>query len=136
MRTKSFLETTLAEYALIAAAGAVGYYGIEVLWRGWSHWTMALAGALCFSLYYALCSKTRLPILLRALCGAAIITAVEFTVGLIVNLNLGWAVWDYSGIPLNLMGQVCLNYSLLWFLLCLPAAGLCRQLRQRVFGQS
>ena len=39
--------------------------------------------------------------------------------------ELGWNVWDYSSMPLNLYGQICLPFSGLWFLLCIPAFGIC-----------
>lgn len=123
------------EYFLIAAIGGVGYYALEVAWRGWSHWSMALAGALCFALYYRICRPPR-PLWQKALTGAALITAVELCTGLIVNRWLGLAVWDYTDLPLNLWGQVSLLYSLLWFALCLPLAGVCTKLRRHVFGQA
>lgn len=123
-----------AEYALIAAVGGVGYYALETLWRGWSHWSMALAGGLCLLLYYPLCTGRPRSWLLLALMGAAIITGVELCVGVAVNLGLGLAVWDYSSLPLNLWGQISLPYSALWFLLSIPAAWLCRGLRRYVFG--
>ena len=52
---------------------------------------------------------------------AGIITAVEFLVGLVVNVWLKFNVWDYSKLPYNVMGQVCLLYTNLWFFLSLPA---------------
>ena len=52
---------------------------------------------------------------------AGIITTVEFTVGIIVNVWLKLGVWDYSSKPYNLLGQVCLLYTNLWFLLSLFA---------------
>ena len=57
---------------------------------------------------------------LRALIGATLITAVEFLVGSVVNLWLGWQVWDYSARFCNIYGQICPLFSGLWFLLCLP----------------
>ena len=61
----------------------------------------------------------------RALGGALIITLVELICGCIVNLKLGLDVWDYSHIPLNLFGQICLPFTLLWFLLCFPICIAC-----------
>lgn len=124
----------LAEYALVAAVGGVGYYALETLWRGWSHWSMALAGGLCLLLYYPICTGRPRSWLLLALMGAAIITGVEFCVGVAVNIMMGLEVWDYSSLPLNLWGQISLLYSALWFLLCIPAAWLCRGLQRYVFG--
>ena len=123
-----------SEWLLVALVGGVGYYTLEVLWRGWSHISMALTGAICFLIYYRLCAVSRLPLLTRALLGAAVITLAELCAGLIVNRWLGLGVWDYSSLPLNLWGQIALPYSLLWFALCLPAALLCRLLRRGVFG--
>lgn len=126
----------LAEYALVAAIGGVGYYALETLWRGWSHWSMALAGGLCLLLYYPLCTGKPRPRLLLALMGAAIITGVELGVGVTVNLIFDLEVWDYSSLPLNLWGQISLLYSALWFLLSIPAAWLCRGLQRYVFGRT
>lgn len=125
-----------AEFFLVAAIGGVGYYALEVAWRGWSHWSMALTGAACFALYYRVCAVSRRPLWQRALAGAGIITAAELCVGVVVNLWLGLGVWDYSNLPLNLWGQVSVFYSALWFALCLPMAGVCRTLRRRVFGMA
>ncbi len=58
-----------------------------------------------------------------AFAGAVIITAYEFFVGIIVNLRLGWNVWDYSSVPGNILGQICPTFTLLWFLLCLVFLG-------------
>ncbi len=50
----------------------------------------------------------------------AIITTLEFIVGYIVNIILKWNVWDYSNMPFNIMGQICLGFSTLWFALGIP----------------
>lgn len=53
--------------------------------------------------------------LLFALAAAIIITLLEFVFGIIFNIFLGMNVWDYSNVPLNIMGQICLPFSLIWF---------------------
>lgn len=114
---KSMLEGTS-----VFLAGGVLYSLIEIAWRGYTHWSMIAAGGLCFLLLYGMNRRfahVRLPV--RCLMGAAVITGIEFLVGLVVNLALGLDVWDYSGMPFNLLGQVCLLFSCLWFLLCIPA---------------
>ena len=55
----------------------------------------------------------RLPQAVRAAAGAGTITAVELVTGLLVNRR--HRVWDYRNIPLNLYGQICLPFSLLWY---------------------
>jgi uncharacterized membrane protein len=67
----------------------------------------------------------------RCLAGSGLITGVELAAGIIVNQVMGLGVWDYSDMPMNIMGQVCLPYSVLWFGLTLPAMALCGLLRER-----
>ena len=116
----------LKRYAAVYTVGAIGYSCIEIVWRGFTHWSMSLTGGLCFSLLYGVNQRLRdIGFLMRGLAGSAIVTSVEFTVGCIVNLILGWHVWDYSDQKFHLLGQICLPYSILWFFLCLPIGVLC-----------
>ncbi|MBQ3110381.1 MAG: hypothetical protein IJC69_04510 [Clostridia bacterium] len=103
--------------------GGGGYCLIEILWRGYTHWSMFLLGGTCFLLLCFTFSRIyNYPLLLKAIIGGGIITAAEFITGLIVNIALKWNVWDYSASPFNLLGQICLPYSVLWVLLCIPIA--------------
>ena len=60
----------------------------------------------------------------------AVITAVEFVTGCIVNLRLGMGVWDYSFLPFNLMGQICPQFTLIWLGLSFPGLLLCRAMKR------
>jgi uncharacterized membrane protein len=57
----------------------------------------------------------------QCLIGGGIITIVEFIAGIILNVWLGGGIWDYSHIPLNILGQICLPYSVAWVFLALAA---------------
>lgn len=106
--------------------GGTGYVGMELLWRGRSHYSMFLAGGVCFLLLGRL--QARFPKwhpLVKGLAGALLITAVELAAGLI--FNRGYQVWDYRRMPLQFLGQVCLPFSLLWIPISLFAMGLYRQ---------
>ena len=105
--------------------GAAGYSVIEVLWRGYTHWTMSVTGGACMFILYCINSRFDGNIWLKCLIGAVAVTAVELVVGIVVNIILGWNVWDYSEVPLNFKGQICASYSALWFLICLPVFKLC-----------
>ncbi len=102
----------------IFLTGAIGYGIIEILWRGYTHPSMLIAGGICLwliwkiSLYFA-----PLSIFKKSLLSAFSITTVEIITGFIVNINLNLHVWDYSDMKFNLAGQVCLLYSVLWFFL-------------------
>lgn len=121
---------------IIFFIGAVGYSVIEVAFRGYTHWTMVLTGGLVFSLLYAVQSRMGgRPLWLRCLAGAGVITAMEFLVGCVVNLWLGWNVWDYSMYRFQVMGQVCLLFSFLWFLLCGPVFLISRKISEKWPGE-
>ena len=105
----------IKRYATFFAIGAVGYAAIEIIWRGYTHWSMVVAGGICFALFSLIAEMLRgRPIILRAVVCALCVTAVEFIFGLIFNLWLGLGVWDYSYMPLNILGQVCPIFSLIW----------------------
>ena len=97
--------------AALFSAGGLAYMGLELLWRGWTHKAMFFAGGTCFLLLGTV-RRAPLSAINRAFLGAGAITAVELVVGLLVNRDFG--VWDYRGMPLNFLGQICLPYSLLW----------------------
>ena len=110
------------EYLLMYAIGSVTYTGVELLFRGRTHFTMVLTGGLCLLLIHATSLRlSRASLLLRAFVGSLIVTAVECLVGCFVNRYLGWEVWDYSNHAMNLWGQICPLYSFYWFLLSIPA---------------
>lgn len=120
----------LKECSIVYLIGSFGYSLIEILWRGFTHWTMALTGGLCFLLLYQIDghhATERLPA--KCLRGACWITTVEFLVGCLVNLKLKWKIWDYSNLFGNLLGQVCPLYFALWFLLCIPVYSAAKSIR-------
>ncbi len=119
------------EYGIVYLTGAAGYTLVELAWRGYSHWTMTLTGGACLSLIYLIESKYGdSPLWKRCTAGSLVITLSELMVGFTVNILLEWQVWDYSKLWFNLFGQICLLYSVLWFLLCIPVTKLCSLLKR------
>ena len=99
--------------------GACAYGTMEILFRGYTHWTMLITGGACvLTMYYMWDWILNLPVVLGALAGALIITFYEFFVGVLVNLKLGWQVWDYSALPGNILGQICPAFTAIWFCVC------------------
>lgn len=106
--------------------GALGYPFVEILWRGYTHPTMALAGGICAVLLFRVNrSLSRGALWLRLLASGATITLIELIFGVIFNLGFGMEVWDYSDVPFDLLGQICLPYFCLWCLLSLPFCLFC-----------
>lgn len=95
---------------------------------------MFLLGGLCFWLIGRLDRRKSIPVSVQACLGAMLVTVLEFFTGLVVNLWLGLAVWDYSYLPMNLLGQICLYYFTLWIPLSAAAVFLDDALRQILFG--
>jgi len=108
--------------AIVAyTVGFVGYTLIEVIWRGFTHPSMSFTGGACFLLFYLLIDKMpHLTLNKKCILGAFIITAIEFVVGCVVNIKWGLNVWDYKDMPANLYGQICLPYSLMWYIITIP----------------
>lgn len=121
---------------LISVGGFI-YVLIELIFRGHSHWTMFLVGGLCFWLIGLINEiiPWEMPLWRQCIIGAALITAVEFAAGCVINLCLGWDVWDYSNLPFNVLGQVCLPFMALWFFLSAVGIALDDYLRYWLFGE-
>ncbi|MEA5010599.1 MAG: hypothetical protein VB100_02620 [Angelakisella sp.] len=128
---KNSRSKELAVLFLLFAFGGAVYSLLETLYRGYTHWTMALTGGACTATLYALSKPlSKLKLWKKCGIGSLIITSYEFVVGCIVNLWFGWQVWDYSAVPGNLLGQICPLFSLIWFMLCAPLFVLCSWLRK------
>ncbi len=117
---KNGIVKKLTVILTLFAIGGVGYMLIELLWRRRTHILMGAAGGLCFNLIYAVSRLKRCGIMLKSALSALMISTVELIFGVVCNLGLDMRIWDYSKAPGNILGQVCPEYSLYWFLLSLP----------------
>ena len=118
-----FTRSSGFEMLFVFLLGAFGYGILELFWRGRTHYSMLITGGLCFFIIYFLnLHYTDKGLMFKCLAGMLVITAIEFVVGVLVNKILLLQVWDYSAMRYNLLGQVCLLYSGLWFLLGIPLA--------------
>lgn len=127
----------ISKYAFLFWFGGSTYCTIEVLWRGYSHWTMLL---LAGSLFIVIGFLNEIwewdsSFLLQVGIATIIATISEFLTGCVVNLWLKWDIWDYSNVPFNLLGQICLPYTVLWTLLSAVAIVIDDVIRWRFFGE-
>lgn len=125
------------KYILLFIIGGSIYYNIEIISRGYSHISMfILAGIvfICMGLINEIISWNT-SLLLQGLYGTIISTIGEFITGYIVNICLGLNVWDYTNLPFNILGQICLQYSFIWFGLSLLGIILDDYIRYFIFHE-
>lgn len=125
------------KYLILFLLGGYIYYGIEILWRGYSHWSMIVCGGVCF-IYAGLQNEQvewDYPFWKQVLRVEAFILSAEFITGCIVNLWLGLDVWDYSGLPGNILGQTCPQFALLFLPLSAIAIIIDDFVRWKWFGE-
>ena len=112
------------------------YLTIEVCYRGYSHLSMYL---LAFVIGHVIGGLNEfypyMDLKLQCLFGMIIATLGEGIVGIIVNNILHLNVWDYSNMPFNLLGQICLPFAIMWIPLSFLAILLDDYLRYNWFGE-
>lgn len=107
---------SILKYLILFSIGAILYVFIEILFRGYSHWTMGILGGLSF-ISIGLINEIldwNTPLFIQCIIGGCVITLYEFIAGLILNIWLDMGIWDYSQMPFNILGQICLPFSIAW----------------------
>ena len=128
-------KTSFLRYTLLFLFGGFLYCFFEVVARGRSHISMLLAGGLSFVLIGNLNKRKDMSLVGQMFLGMIIITCIELVTGMIVNVWLGLEVWDYSNMPYNFKGQICLLFSNIWFWLSLVAIVLDDYMRYWLMGE-
>lgn len=125
------------KYLFLWFVGGLIYIGIELAFRGYSHWTMFILGGICFVILGLINQVIPwdVPLYQQILIGDVIVTVLEFITGCIVNIWLGWGIWDYSHLPGNVMGQICPLFCVIWLPVCLAGILLDDWLRYWLFGE-
>lgn len=129
---KQFLK-----YLFLFWFGGSFYITLEVLWRGYSHWTMGVLAGLVFisvGLLNEIWSWDT-SIIIQILAGTIIATTGEFITGCIVNLWLGWDIWDYSDMWGNILGQICPAFIALWIPISLLSIVIDDMIRWKFFNE-
>lgn len=137
MNKKNNILALIAKYLILFVVGGIIYYIIENIFRGYSHWTMIVVGGLAF-IYCGLINELlswKTPFWLQSVIASLGITLLEFLSGCVINLWLKWGVWDYSNLPFNVFGQVCLLFTFLWVFVGGFAIVLDDWLRYKWFGE-
>lgn len=120
MRVKNRHIRAFIVACILFLIGGTAYVCIELLYRGRSHISMFLLGGLCFNVVGYMNENFDWCVLSQSVIGSLCITLLEFISGYILNVKLRLNIWDYSNMPYNIHGQVCLLFSLYWFFLSVP----------------
>ena len=127
----------IPKVVLLFVFGGLMYMGVEILFRGYTHFSMFFVGGLCFVLVGGINEKLpwNMAFVSQMMIASLLVTAVEFFAGVILNLLLGLGVWDYSSLPYNLLGQISLIFSVGWFFLSAIGILLDDWLRYFIYGE-
>ncbi len=123
--------------------GGTLYFFIEIMTRGYSHYSMFICGGISFVLVgmvgKTILEKNSIPeiaVFSIMLVGSLIITTMELFTGIIVNIVFDMKVWDYSNMYCNVLGQICPLFSGFWALISLPCVYMDSMIRKYIFGEN
>ena len=110
----------ISKYLLFMTLGGLLYYLIEILFRGFSHWSMFLLGGICFLFFYmqGIATYWKDPLWLQTVRCVIFVISSEFITGMIVNKWLEMNVWNYEEMPFHVFGQICLPFAVMFSGLC------------------
>lgn len=127
----------IIKYMLLFFVFGFLYYGIEIVWRGRSDVSMIVCSGIIgiFASIQNEYESWEKPLWKQVLQVEIFTIICEFITGLIVNKWLNLNVWDYSNVPFNFMGIICLPYALLFLPLCIVAIILDDYIRYWIFKE-
>ena len=119
--------------------GFCTYVTIEVIYKGgYSHWIMGLCGGLALIFLDELNNRIswNMDLLLQGIFGSIFITFLEFVIGSLSLKGILPVMWNYSSVPLNYHGIICLPFSLIWIGLSIIGIFVADAINYYVFEES
>lgn len=124
---KKKISSNLKIYTILMLFGGALYCLAELMFRGRTHPSMWLCGGICISFVYLVSVKLNgANIFKLAFISCIIITTTELVFGYIFNILLLQNVWDYTALKGNFLGQICIPFSIIWFIASIPSIYACR----------
>ena len=112
------------------------YITIETCFRGYSFPLMGCCGGLCVVILDKINDHISWDVDLfwQALSGGLLVTIMELVIGTIAKYtSLLPVMWDYSNLPLNLDGIVCVPFFIAWLFLSVVAIFVADSINYYVF---
>lgn len=125
-----------AKSLTLYGAGFCAFITIEVLFRGYSYAMSGVMGGLAVIALDKINDEIswETDLAMQALIGGAFVTAMEFAVGAIAKYtNILPQMWDYTDVPFNLGGIICLPFTIAWTLLSVLAIFLADAINYYIF---
>ena len=127
----------LTNKLILFICGFCLYITLEVCFKGYSFVLMGVCGGIAFILldYINKILSWDTDILIQGGIGSCIITLMELIVGEILKYFKLPPMWDYSNLPLNFDGVICLEFSLIWVLVSIAGIIIADAINYYVFNE-
>lgn len=132
------MNKKLYKNIILFTVGFCLYITMEVLFRGYSFPLMGV----CAGLVVVLLDKINdyiswdIDILVQSILGMLMVTIMELIIGTIfLDTNLLPVMWDYSNLPLNFRGIICIPFMALWMILSFIAILVADSINYYVFNE-
>jgi len=129
--------SSIFETFILFAVGFCTYITIECCYRQISYWEMGFCGGLAIVFLDRLNNEIswNIDILFQGLIGSALISSLELLIGTLSLNGILPQMWDYSKLPLNYKGIVCVPFSLIWVGLSIIAIMIADSIHYYVFEE-
>lgn len=123
------------EYILLLCFAGYLYVCLELLFRGRSDVSMLFVATACSIpvIFLNNIFNYEMDFLLQIIVCTLTTTTIEYIAGQFF-INKDHQIWDYSNMPFNLNGQICLRFMLVWMILSAIVIPLFDYLEFQVFN--
>lgn len=130
------IKRMILKNSLLFIVGFCLYITIEVLYRGTSYVLMGICAGIAIIILDKINDLISwdIDILWQCLFGSLLITLMELLIGKMSLAGYLPIMWDYSSVPLNYQGIICLPFSLIWAALSFVAVLLADAINYYIFG--
>lgn len=117
---RAFFMKAFSKYLMLLAVGGGLYYSFEIIFRGFSHWSMFCLGGICliFCTLQGQMLRWEDPMWIQIIRCTVFVVSLEFSTGIILNKWFHYRIWDYTNQPFQIFGQICLPFAVIFSGLC------------------
>ena len=122
---------------ILFLTGFCVYVTIECMFRGFSFAIMGCTGGIAILLLDKINDQIswNLDLSVQALIGSLLITSMELVIGLISKAGYLPLMWDYTNVPLNFCGVICLPFSIAWMFLSVVGIFMADAINYYIFAE-